>query len=76
MGNMRNAYKVSIGKYERKTWFGKAMRRQDDNVIIHLKERGGECELDSFRSENRPMACFCEHRNKLSFSIKYEKFLD
>jgi hypothetical protein len=38
MGNMRNAYKILVGKPKRKRPFGSLRRRWENNIIIRLKE--------------------------------------
>jgi hypothetical protein len=40
IGEMRNAYKILIGKPEGKRPFGKPRRRWEDNIMVDLKERG------------------------------------
>jgi hypothetical protein len=47
-GDMRNAYKILVGKPERKEPLGRSNRRRQDNIKMYLKETGlGGCELDS-----------------------------
>jgi hypothetical protein len=39
-GNMRNAYKILVGKHEWKRPLGKPRRRWEDNNIMDLSEIG------------------------------------
>jgi hypothetical protein len=43
MGEMRNAYKILIGKPEGKRSLGRPWRRWDDNIKTDLREIGFEC---------------------------------
>jgi hypothetical protein len=42
MGYMRNAYKIVVGKSERKRPLGRHRRRWEDNIRTNLKEIGGK----------------------------------
>jgi hypothetical protein len=42
MGEMRNAYKIFIGKYEWTRPFGRPKRRREGNIRMDLKETGWE----------------------------------
>jgi hypothetical protein len=42
MGEMRNAYNISVGKPEGKTPLGRHRRRWEDNIRIDLREIGWE----------------------------------
>jgi hypothetical protein len=42
MRKMRNAYKVSVGKLERKGPLERPRRRWEDNIRMYLKEIGWE----------------------------------
>jgi len=39
MSEMRNKYKILVGKCERKSTFGRSMRRWEDNIRMDLKEK-------------------------------------
>jgi hypothetical protein len=41
MGEKRNAYKVLVGRPERKIPLGRPRRRWDDNITMDLREIGG-----------------------------------
>jgi hypothetical protein len=38
MGEIRNAYKISVGKLEGKKPFGKSRCRWDDNIKMDMRE--------------------------------------
>jgi hypothetical protein len=40
MGEMRNAYKILVGKPERRRPLGRPIRRWDDNIKMNLREIG------------------------------------
>jgi hypothetical protein len=40
VGAMRNAYKILVGKLERKRPFGRHRRKWEDNIRIDLRETG------------------------------------
>jgi hypothetical protein len=40
VGDIRNVYKILVGKPERKRPLGRRRRRWEDNIIIDLKETG------------------------------------
>jgi hypothetical protein len=42
MGEMRNAYKILVGKPEEKRPFGRPRRRCEDNIRMDLREIGWE----------------------------------
>jgi hypothetical protein len=42
MGDMRNAYKILVGKPERKRTLRKRKARWEDNIITDLREKGWE----------------------------------
>jgi hypothetical protein len=42
MGEMRNAYKILVGKPEGKRSLGRCQRRQEANIKMDLKETGYE----------------------------------
>jgi hypothetical protein len=41
-GQLRNAYKILVGKSERKTPLERPTRRWEDNIIMDLREIGCE----------------------------------
>jgi hypothetical protein len=77
MGEMRNAYKILVGKPEGKRPLGRPRCRGDDIIRMDLwGNRVGRCELDSSGSGQGPVAGCCEHGNELPGSIKCEEYLD
>jgi hypothetical protein len=40
MGEMRNVYKILIGKAERKRPLGRPRRKWEDNIKMHFRETG------------------------------------
>jgi hypothetical protein len=42
MGEIRNAYKILVGKLERKRPHGRLRRRREDNIRMNLREIGWE----------------------------------
>jgi hypothetical protein len=42
MGEVRNAYKISVGKPERKRSLGMPSRSWNDNIKMNLRETGWE----------------------------------
>jgi hypothetical protein len=67
MGEMRNAYKILVGKPEGKIPLGITRRGLEDNITVDLREIG---------ARERTMAGSCEHGNEPSGFIKTGKFLD
>jgi hypothetical protein len=66
MGEMRSAYKILVGKPERKRPLGRPMRRWEDNIKMDLKGIGWEvCAL----------AGSCEHGNEISGCIEDGGFI-
>jgi hypothetical protein len=47
MGEMRNPYKILVGKPEGKTSLRRLRHRWEDNIKMDLREIGWECRLDS-----------------------------
>jgi hypothetical protein len=48
MEDMRNAYKILVGKPEENRLVGRSRSRWGDNIRIDLRETGvGRCEMDS-----------------------------
>jgi hypothetical protein len=54
MGEMRNAYKIEVGKPKGKMPLGIMRRRWENNFKMDLRERG--CGLDSYDSGEGPVA--------------------
>jgi hypothetical protein len=76
MGYMRNAYKIPVGKPERKTPLERPRRRPQDNIKTDFKtNRVQRCGLDSSGSGYGPVAGSCEHGNEHSGSTKGGYFL-
>jgi hypothetical protein len=46
-GEIRNAFKILVGKTEGKTLLKRPKRRWEDNIKIYLRNRVGVCALDS-----------------------------
>jgi hypothetical protein len=70
MGEMRNAYRIVVGKHQGKRLLGKPMSRWEGSIITCLKEIGwGKCRLVSYGSGEGPVTGSCEHDNKPSVSI-------
>jgi hypothetical protein len=68
MKEMRNTYKILVGKSEGKRALGRPKRRWEDNFRMDFRNRVGRFRLDSYG--------FCEHGNEISGSIKGGEFLD
>jgi hypothetical protein len=43
IGEMRNAYKILVGKPERKSPLGRSRHRWEDNIRMYLREIVWEC---------------------------------
>jgi hypothetical protein len=71
MGEMRNVYKILVGKPEGRRQFGRPRHRWEDNIRM---DRVRSCELDSAGSGYGPVAGSYEHGNEPSGSIKGEEF--
>jgi len=76
MGEIRNAYKILVGKPEGKRPLGGHRHRWEDNIKMDLWELRGMCRLDSSVSGQGPVVGFCEHCKERSSSIEGEKCLD
>jgi hypothetical protein len=47
MEDIRHAYKILVGKLERKGPLGRSGRRWEENINAHISEVEHECGLDS-----------------------------
>jgi hypothetical protein len=61
MGEMRNAYNISVGKPEGKRPLGRPRRRWEDNIRMDLREIG--CGLDSSGLGQGPVVAYYEQGN-------------
>jgi hypothetical protein len=74
---LRNWYKILVGKPEGKRPLGRPRRRWEDNTGLNLREMGwGKCELDASGSGQGPVAGYCEQDNEPSGSIKGGEFFE
>jgi hypothetical protein len=69
MGEIRNAYKILVGRPEGKRPLGGHRHRWEDNIKMDLWELRGMCRLDSSVSGQGPVVGSCEHSNESSCSI-------
>jgi hypothetical protein len=67
MGQIRNAYRVLVGKPERKRTLGRPRSRLEDNIKMNLREIGQDV-VDWTERQGRVAGC-CEHGNEPSGSI-------
>jgi hypothetical protein len=74
MGDMRNAYKILVGRPEGKRPVGRLRCRWEENIGMNLREIGMHG-LDSCGSGQGPVAGSCEHGNEPSSPIKADIFL-
>ena len=72
----RDAYRVLLGKPERRRPLGRPRRRWEDNIEIDLREVGWGHGLDRCVAGQEPVAASCKCDNEHSCSIKCGKFLD
>jgi hypothetical protein len=76
MEEMRNVYKILVGKPEENSPLGECKRNWKDNIRMHLKGyRLRMCGLDSFGSGYDIAEGSCDHGNEPSGSIKGGNFL-
>jgi hypothetical protein len=68
IGEITNAFKISVGKPEWKIPLGRPRRRWIGNIRMDLRE--------IYESEEGRVAGSCEHGNEFSVSIKGGVFLD
>jgi len=67
---MRNAYKILVGKPERKRPRGRPRSRWEDNIKMDLKGNSvGGCGLDSSGSGYGPVVGSCDHDNEPSKQV-------
>jgi hypothetical protein len=72
MGEIRNAYRILVGKPEGKRPLGRPRCRWVDNIKMDLKrDRMGWYGLHSSGSGQEPVEGSCEHGNEPSGSIKF-----
>jgi hypothetical protein len=72
MGEMRNAYKILVGKPEGKILLGRPRYRWEFNIKMDFRS----CGLNSSGSGYGQVADSCEHDNEPSASIKGGELLD
>jgi hypothetical protein len=75
MGEMRNTYKILVGKPEGKRPLGRPRRRWKDNIRIDLRKIRWECGLDASVSGQGSVAVSCEEGYKTSGSIMAGNFV-
>ena len=76
MSERRGAYRVLVGKPERKRTLARPRRRWEDNIKMDLQEVRWGHGLDGSGSGKGQVAGTCEYGNDLSDSMKCGKFLD
>jgi hypothetical protein len=74
MGEMRNAYKILVGKPGWKRPLGRPRYKRENNIIMDLRERG--CGLAATDSRLGPEAGSCENGNELPGYMRRGEFLD
>jgi hypothetical protein len=70
MKEMRNAYKILVGKPEGKRQLERPKCSWEDNIRMCFRETSGSCGLESSGLGQRPTAVTFEHRIETSDSIK------
>jgi hypothetical protein len=71
MGEKRNAYRILVGKPERKKPLGRPRRRWVDNIKMDLREIGGDgVGWIHMTQDKGPVEGSCEHGIEPSASIK------
>jgi hypothetical protein len=76
-GEMRNAYKILVGKPERKRPLRRSRLRWEDNIRIDLREIMRFTVVEWIHlAQVRDMWRACEHGSDPSGSITGEEFLD
>jgi hypothetical protein len=73
-GEMRNAYKILVGKPKEKGPPGRSRHRWEDNIKIDIREIRWESGLDSFGSGWGPVAGSCEYVSEPLGSIRGGNF--
>jgi hypothetical protein len=74
MGEIRNSYKVLVGKHRRKRSYLRPTCRWEDNIKMILIKQDVRCGLESAGQEQVPVVGVQD--NELSVSIKDGEFLD
>jgi hypothetical protein len=69
MREMRNEYKILVGKPEGERPLGRSRRRWEDNIKMDLGEIGWEI-VDWIHVDQVQLAGSCEHSNELSGPLK------
>jgi hypothetical protein len=72
----RGVYRVSVGKPEGKSPFGRPRSRWEDKNLIHMKWDVGLWTGSIWLRKKRRVVGTCECGNELSGSIKCGEFLD
>jgi hypothetical protein len=72
---VRNSYKILVGKPEGKRSVGIPRRKWDDNINWILRKLGGKVCTGLIWFKIGPVVDSCEHGNELSGSIKARNFL-
>jgi hypothetical protein len=75
-GEIRNAFKILVGKPKGKRPLGRLRHRCYDNMIMDFKERQESCGMDSSGSAEGQVAGCYEHGNEPRGSTKGGEFLD
>ena len=76
MGERRGAYRILIGKQDKKEPLARPRRRWEDNIKMDLQEVGVGHGLDCSGLRQSQVAGFCEYGSEASDSIKCGEFLD
>jgi hypothetical protein len=69
-GEVRNAYKILVGKPEGKRSLGRPRHRWEDNIRVDIKEIWWDGVDWIHLAQDRPVAGSCENSNERSDSIK------
>jgi hypothetical protein len=75
-GEMRNSYKILLGKYGRKSSLGRPRNRCENQVRLDLKEIGWEGVALINLTQDTDRGLDFEHSNEPVGSIKGGEFLD
>ena len=76
MGQRTGAYRLSVGRPEGETPFGKPRRRWEETIKTDIQEDGRGNGLDQFGEGQGQMASAFECSNELSGIIRCWEFLD
>jgi hypothetical protein len=74
MGEMRNVYKIFVGKPEGKRPLGRFKHRWEDNIKINFKKQDKRMWTRFICSEQEPAVGICKHGNEPLISIKGGEF--